>query len=344
MYTPYLVIWESTKACDFICKHCRAISIKERLQDELSTEEVFKLIEEISDWGVKLFIISGGDPLKRDDIFDILEYSSKKISTAISPSGSNIDYEIAKKIKDSGVSIASISVDGPEKIHDEFRGFTGAFKLAKKAIESFNSVGLPLQINTTISKYNIGFLEEVKETVLSFKPKNWDIFMLIPTGRATKDMMINSEEGEYVMRKVIEWRFKEGINVRMTCSPYLVRLINQEGYAKPKAPDHTGRKSIEGARGCMAGNGFIFVSYNGLVYPCGFLPIPAGSIRDKPLKEIYNSSAILSSLRDVNKLKGKCGLCEYRSVCGGCRARAFSITGEIFEEDVFCNYNPKLLR
>ncbi len=344
MLAPYVVVWESTKACDFACKHCRAKAIPNRLPNELNEEEVLSLIDDLSSLGVKIFVISGGDALKRDDIVEIIKYSSKRITTALSPSGSRIDINTAKKLKEAGVSIASISVDGPEEIHDEFRGVKGAFQIAMKAINSFKQIGIPVQINTTISKYNINHLEKVKETVLSLNPINWDIFVLIPTGRATREMMITPEENEMLMRKVYNWRHKEGINVRMTCNPYYIRVSNELG-SKPLPPDTKyGRRSIEGARGCMAGNGYAFISYDGTVYPCGFLPLPAGNIRFKKFSEIYNESPIFNSLRNPNSLKGKCGICEYRTVCGGCRARSYSITKDYLAEDPFCLYTPKRVR
>jgi len=339
---PYVVVWESTKACDFACKHCRAKAIPNRLPEELTKEEVFSLIDDLSSLGVKLFVISGGDALKRDDIFEIVEYASKRITTAISPSGSRIDLQVAKRLKESGVAIASISVDGPEEVHDEFRGVKGAFAIAKKAIESLQQAGIPVQVNTTISKYNVGRLEDVKRTVLSFHPVSWDVFVLIPTGRATRDMMISPEENEVVMRTVYKWRHEEGINVRMTCNPYYVRVSNELG-SRALPPDRKyGRRSVEGARACMAGNGYAFIAYDGTVYPCGFLPVPAGNVRVKRFSEIYNDSPVFKALR--GQLKGKCGVCEYATVCGGCRARAYSLTGDFLSEDPFCTYVPVRVR
>ncbi len=339
MVSPFVVVWESTKACDFACKHCRAKAIPNRLPGELTKEEVSYLVDDLRESNVKLFIISGGDALKREDIFEIIQDSSKKITTAISPSGSRIDENIAKKLKDSGVSIASISLDGPEEIHDDFRGVKGAFKIASKAINSLQNAGIPVQINSTISKYNVKQLDKLKETVMSFKPVSWDIFILIPTGRATREMMISPKEGEDVMKTVYKWR-EEGINVRMTCTPYYIRINNELGN-RPLPPDTKyGRRSINGARGCMAGNGYAFISYDGSVYPCGFLPIPAGNIRERKFSDIYENSPLFKVLRNPDDLGGKCGICEYRTVCGGCRARAYSLTGNFMTEDPFCLYIP----
>jgi len=343
MVAPHVVVLESTKACDLACKHCRAVALPHRLPGELETWEIKRLIDDLASSGVKLFVVSGGDALKREDIFEILSYSSPRITTALSPSGSRIDVSVAQEIKNSGVSIVSISVDGPEEIHDEFRGVRGAFKMASKAISSLQEVGVPVQINTTVSKYNVNRLEEVREAVMSFNPRYWDIFMLIPTGRATREMMISPYEGDMVMRTVAKWRL-EGLNVRMTCAPYLVRVMNEMGI-RPVPPDNTyGRRSIQGARGCMAGNGYAFVAYDGTVYPCGFLPIPTGNVRHRKFSEIYDSSPVFRALRDPGKLGGKCGICEFRTVCGGCRARAFSITEDFLAEDPFCSYVPTRVR
>ncbi|MEM4047377.1 MAG: radical SAM protein, partial [Metallosphaera sp.] len=337
-------VLESTKACDLACRHCRANALPNRLPGELTTEEVKSLVEDLSSSGVKLFVVSGGDALKRDDIFEILRYSSRRLNTALSPSGSRINLDVAKKIKETGVSIVSISVDGPEEVHDEFRGVKGAFKMAKGAIESLKEVGVPVQINTTISKYNVEKLDLLREVVEGFNPAFWDIFMLIPTGRATKEMMISPDQAEIVMKRVTEWR-SDGLNVRMTCAPYLVRVMNELNVTNPLPPDRIyGRRSVNGARGCMAGNGYAFISYDGTVYPCGFLPTPAGNVRIRRFSEIYETSPIFRSLRNPSSLGGKCGICEYRSVCGGCRARAFSLTGDLMDEDPFCSYVPRTLR
>ncbi|MCG3109946.1 Coenzyme PQQ synthesis protein E [Metallosphaera sp. J1] len=344
MVAPYVVVLESTKACDLACKHCRARAIPNRLPGELTTEEVKSLVDDLSSSGVKLFVISGGDALKRDDIFDILSYSSRRITTALSPSGSRIDVEVAKRIRDTGVSMVSISVDGPEEIHDEFRGVKGAFRMAKNAVESLHQAGIPVQINSTISRYNVDRLHELRRTVESLNPVYWDVFMLIPTGRATREMMISPAQAEEVMRTITKWRM-EGLNVRMTCAPYLVRVMNEMGVVRPLPPDKNyGRRSVNGARGCMAGNGYAFVAYDGTVYPCGFLPTPAGNVRFRKFSEIYEDSPVFKMLREPSKLGGKCGVCEYRSVCGGCRARAFSLTENFMDEDPFCTYVPRTLR
>ncbi|BBD72247.1 radical SAM protein [Sulfodiicoccus acidiphilus] len=342
--SPSAVVWESTKACDFACRHCRALAIPQRLPNELRTEEVLSLVDDIALMGVKLFVVSGGDALKRDDLFEVLSYSSKKLRTAVSPSGSRLTYDVAKKFREAGVSAVSVSVDGPEEVHDYFRGVPGAFQLARKAVEAVREAGVPLQVNSTISRYNVRYLRELKETVLSMHPQTWDVFMLVPVGRATPGMAISPKEAEEVMGTVLRWRMKEGINVRMTCAPYLVRLANEQG-VRPIPPDlRYGRRSVEGARGCMAGNGYAFVGYDGTVYPCGFLPVPAGNVRDRKFSEIYRESPLFAVLREPSNLRGKCGVCEYRTVCGGCRARAYAATGDYLEEDPLCLYVPARMR
>ncbi len=335
---PSVVVWESTKACDFNCKHCRAVSIKERLPDELTAEEVeSRVIDHLHG----MFVISGGDALKRDDILDIARYASSRVITAISPSGSRITKDIAQSIKDAGVKAVSISIDGPESVHDSFRGVRGAFRIASDAARNLKEVGLHLQINTTISKYNIDHLDELRETVSSFDPDTWDIFVLIPTGRATRSMEILPIQNEMLMIKVREWR-NQGMNVRMTCNPYFVRFNSIRGDPLPGYDPAKGRGSSHGARGCMASNGFLFISYNGDVYPCGFLPVKLGNVRDTKLEDIY-SSPTARNVGDPSLLKGKCGICEYKLYCGGCRARVYSKTHDLHGEDTFCLYHPKVM-
>jgi len=381
--SPSAVVWESTKACDFVCRHCRALAIPHRLPNELTTEEVLSLVDDLALMGVKLFVVSGGDALKRDDLLQVLSYSSKKLRTAVSPSGSRLTYDVAKKfreagvsavsvsvdgpeeihdyfrgvpgafqlakkaveaVREAGVSAVSVSVDGPEEIHDYFRGVPGAFQLAKKAVEAVREAGVPLQVNSTVSRYNVRYLRELKDTVLSMHPQTWDVFMLVPVGRATPGMTISPKEAEEVMGTILNWRMKEGINVRMTCAPYLVRLANEQGIRLIPPDLRYGRVSVEGARGCMAGNGYAFVGYDGNVYPCGFLPVSAGNVRNRKFSQIYRESSLFATLREPSNLKGKCGICEYRTVCGGCRARAYASTGDYLEEDPLCLYVPARMR
>ncbi len=333
--SPHVVVWESTKACDFACRHCRADAIPHRLPGELSTEEVRGMIDQLAGMDVKLFVISGGDALKRDDIFELIEYGSSRLRTALSPSGSRIDSTVAESIRKAGAAVVSISVDGPQPVHDEFRGVNGAFSIATKAVASLHGAGVPVQINSTLSVYNINVLSELKETVLALEPAYWDLFMIVPTGRATAAMSLTQEQANTAMKVAAAWR-AEGIQVRMTCAPYLIRIMSDRG-AKPQKPDEKGRKSLNGARGCMAGNGYSFISYNGTVYPCGFLPLRAGSIRESSFAEIYGGT-LFSGLRNSSLLGGKCGICNFRTVCGGCRARAYANSRDWMAEDPLCDY------
>jgi radical SAM protein with 4Fe4S-binding SPASM domain len=339
--SPFVVVWESTKACDYACRHCRANAIRYRSANELTTSEAMRLIEDISDSGAKLFVISGGDPMKRDDIFDLLAFSSSHIRTAFSPSGARINAENARRIKEAGIDTVSISLDGTEKVHDSFRGFEGSYKTSVSSIGYLKEADIGVQINTTVSRFNIGILNEIKDTVLSMHVSMWDIFMLVPTGRAGVEMMISPGEAETVMQTVAQWRM-DGISVRMTCAPYLVRVMNDFGLP-PVKPDSFGRKSFNGARGCMAGNGYVFIGSDGSVMPCGYLPVPMGNVKSEKLLDIYRSYN-MAKFRKPSDLLGKCGICEYRTVCGGCRARSFSISGDAFAEDPFCTYRPKGLR
>ncbi|MBX8632146.1 MAG: radical SAM protein [Candidatus Thermoplasmatota archaeon] len=339
--SPYVVVWESTKACDFSCRHCRAEAQTNRSPLELTTEEARRLADDVAASGARLFVISGGDPLKRDDIFEILKYSAGRIATAFSPSGAYVDRECALKIADAGIRNVSISLDGPMEIHDAFRGIRGSYARAVSAINNLRDAGLSVQINTTVSAFNYSSLHSFMETVLSLSPSVWDIFMLVPTGRATAEMMIEPEQAEELMHQVAEWR-SQGISVRMTCAPYLVRVQNEMGN-RPLRPDSYGRKSMNGARGCMAGNGYVFIASDGSVRPCGYLPVVIGNVRFSSLIDIYRSER-MSVFRDPALLGGKCGACEYRTVCGGCRARAYSSAGNALSQDSFCVHEPQAMR
>jgi heme b synthase len=341
---PRVVVWESTRACSFACLHCRAQAQKAPDPKQLSTEEALRLVEQIAEFGEPIFIISGGDPLERTDIFEVAKYATNmRIRVVMSPSGSSLTPKVIEKMKASGVKMISVSLDGSNaEIHDGFRQVQGAFGTSLSNIGYAREAQLPFQVNTTVTKHNLQDLPRIMNRVLELGAAAWDVFMLVPTGRGKLTMEITPKQYEETMNFVYESSLKSPIPIKMTCSPHYSRVAIQRNSSLCGSSAQNRSGSHGGTRGCMAGNGFCFVSHIGEVFGCGFLPIRAGSIREKRLKEIYQESPLFLELRNPLSLRGKCGGCEYKLVCGGCRARAFSVKGDYLQGEPYCEYMPKV--
>jgi radical SAM protein with 4Fe4S-binding SPASM domain len=283
-----------------------------------------------------IFIISGGDPLLRTDIFDIATYASNQgLRVVMSPSGSNITPEIIKKMQTSGVKMISLSLDGSTAaVHDGFRMVLGAFDLTMHNMALAHEGKMPFRINTTVTQHNLADLPNILKVVTDMRAVEWDVFMLVPTGRGKIQMEITPDQYEETLQLINRVRLTSQIPIKVTCAPQYSRIVAQH------AQGHSETCRYGGVRGCMAGNGFCFISHIGQVYGCGFLPIKAGDIRQQAFKEIYANSSLFKQLRDPCLLKGKCGLCSFRVICGGCRARAFSTSQDYLQAEPFCNYVP----
>jgi len=339
---PNVIAWESTRACNFACVHCRAQAQKLPDPNQLTTHEALSLVDQITDLCKPVLIISGGDPLQRKDIFEIASYaSSRGIRVAMSPSGSGITPDVIRKMKASGVKMISISLDGSKpEIHDNFRKVQGAFELAMKNMSYARQGDLAFRVNTTVTQHNLHDLSSILKLAAEVGAKEWDVFMLVPTGRGKVEMEISPSQYEETLQFIYNASHTSPIPIKMTCAPQYMRVIAQRQQSEPTQPaTHGGRHG--GGRGCMAGNGFCFISHIGEVFGCGFLPIPAGNIRQQSFKQIYQQSPLFVELRNHKLLKGKCGACEYKTLCGGCRARALSIHKNHSEEEPYCVYTPQ---
>lgn len=330
---PRVVAWESTRACNYVCRHCRAQAQKQPDPNQLSTREALQLMEQLAEISKPVLIISGGDPLLRKDIYQVAAYASKLgLRVVMSPSGSNITPRVISALKASGVQMISVSLDGSKpEIHDSFRGVEGAFELSMQNISYAKDGELPFRVNTTVTKHNVTDLDKMLKVVVASGAKEWDVFMLVPTGRGKVEMEITPQQYEATLQHIWELSSVSPIPIKMTCAPMYTRISVQNAKIG----------SVSGhARGCMAGNGFCFVSHVGDVYGCGFLPVAAGNIRSQRFSAIYQRSALFVKLRDPSLLTGKCGLCEFKAVCGGCRARALSVNGDVLAEEPYCKYRP----
>ncbi|MFO1445332.1 TIGR04053 family radical SAM/SPASM domain-containing protein [Bacillus sp. Bva_UNVM-123] len=358
---PFIVIWEVTRACQLKCIHCRADAQLKPDPNELSNEEGFKLIDQIYEMNNPMLVFTGGDCMMRADLYELADYAVKKgMRVSMTPSATdNVTKERMKKAKEVGLSRWGFSLDGPTpEIHDHFRGTPGSFDLTIEKIKYLNELEMPLQINTVISKYNYDHLEQMAELVKDLKAIMWYIFLLVPTGRGQQDACLTPVEHEKVFRWLYELGKTAPFDIKTTAAQHYRRVVLQEKVREHKldkeiiryedtiTKDHA--SVIDGLKrapkGVNDGNGFIFVSHTGDVYPSGLLPIKVGNVRETPLKEIYRESPVLKQLRNPDLYKGKCGVCEYRFVCGGSRSRTYAVTGDYLESEPYCVYIPTALR
>jgi radical SAM protein len=346
---PLVVIWETTQACDLACFHCRACAQPKRNLLELTTDEARKFIREVAELRPPIFIFTGGDPLKRFDIYHLVEYAaSQKLRPAMTPSATPLLTRTAiAELKTAGLSRLAVSLDGsvPE-LHDTFRGVRGSYLRTLEAIHWANEAGLPIQINTCISKRNLHDLDNLASLLKQFRIVLWSAFFLVPTGRGQTADLPTARQFEDAFAKLNRLAEEVPFRIKTTEAQHYRRFVLQRrhkrGGADPTA--FSGDRlehSVPGQLPINDGKGFVFVSHTGEVFPSGFLPVSAGNVRQESLSAIYRDSPLLRGLRDASNLKGKCGGCEFREICGGSRARAYAMTGDMFAEDPCCIYQPK---
>ena len=352
---PFLVIWETTQACDLACVHCRACAQPGRSPLELSTEEARCLIDEVAALEAPVFVLTGGDPLKRPDVFGLVEYAtSKRVRISLTPSATPLlTGEAIAELKRRGLARLAISLDGPNaEIHDSFRRVPGSFDWTLQAIRWSHEVELPVQINTTITRYNLQYLDPMIALMHELRIVLWSVFFLVPTGRGSAADLISAEEFEQVFAKMYETSQYAAFDIKSTEAQHYRRYVLQRRAELKRAGDGCGLKPIFGGmtadgvgrapKGLNDGKGFVFISHLGDVYPSGFLPLKAGNVREHSLAEIYRNSPLFQSLRRTENLKGKCGVCEFREVCGGSRARAYAVTGDPFAEEPCCIWQQQV--
>ncbi|MCL4498102.1 MAG: radical SAM protein [Deltaproteobacteria bacterium] len=342
-----LVFWELTARCNLKCIHCRAEAQTERQEDELSTEKCFAVIDELCGFSSPILILTGGEPLYRDDIFDIARYGAGKgLRVALATNGTLVNEKVAEQIKESGIKRVSISLDGANpQTHDTFRMIQGSFESAFNGIKNLQKEGIEVQINTTIARHNEDEVKDILDLALNNNIKALHIFMLVPVGcgiQIADSQMLDKQKYEDILSwfydKTMELRGR--IELKATCAPHFFRIMHKR--AKDEgitiSPQTHGMAAV--TKGCLAGSGVMFISRKGVVQPCGYLPVQAGNITKESVSEIWNGSEVFLNLRDTGLLKGKCGICEYKKVCEGCRARAYYEKGDYMEEEPYCIYEP----
>jgi heme b synthase len=359
--SPRLVFWETTAGCNLRCIHCRRVTVADQLTpQDLTTQESFQLIDEIAATGKPVFVLSGGEPLFRPDIYEIARYATDAgLPVALATNGTLIDDQVAQRIKDSGVKRVSISFDGADAAtHDMFRGLPGSFDAAIRGFRALRAVGLPVQINTTVANHNKVQLEAMRQLAKDLDAVALHLFLLVPVGcgvQIAEEQMISAQEYEAVLNWLYDVEQAEpNLQLKATCAPHYFRVMRtrraaerRSGIERTLPPSHD--RQINGhphgqmhaaTKGCLAGTGVCFVSHRGEIFPCGYLPVEAGNVRRATFGSIWQDSPLFSQLRDPEQLEGKCGICQFKSLCSGCRARAYGVSGNYMAEEPFCAYEP----
>lgn len=339
-----MIAWEVTRSCNLACVHCRASAERGPHPGELTTEECLKVMNEITSIDKPVIILTGGEPLLRKDIFDLAQYGSRKgFRMVMATNGTLITDETIRAMKDSGIQRISISLDGPNpETHDAFRKVAGAFESSLRGIELAKKGNLEFQINTTITRANLHLIADILHLAVDLGAAAHHIFLLVPTGRGKelRDQEISALDYEKTLNWFYEQRERVPLQLKATCAPHYYRILRQRAKKEGKkiSPKEGGLDAM--TRGCLAGISFCFISHVGQVQPCGYLELDCGDLRKKSFQEIWETSEVFKNLRTTDGYQGKCGRCEFRKVCGGCRARAYETLGNYMAEEPYCIYEP----
>lgn len=359
---PFLVIWETTRACDLACVHCRASADPNPAPDELNHEEALRLIEEVRQMGTPILIFSGGDCLKRKNLSNLIAHAkSLGLRTGAIPAvTSALTDDCLKALKDAGLDQIAFSLDAANaKDHDAFRGVEGVFERTLECMEKANQIGMRVQLNSLINVHNKNQLDGLFDIADLFDLVFWEIFFLVPTGRGQAVPLMSAEKFEEVFEKIYEFSQRADFAVKVTEAPHYRRFCHEQAMLQRslgKLDAHSEKHLLDefpkgrdlragigrAPAGVNSGKGFAFISYRGDIMPSGFLPIAAGNIRQDSLADVYRHALLFRELRDTSLLKGRCGRCPYKEICGGSRARAYAMTGDYLAEDTCCIYQPSV--
>lgn len=364
---PFLVILEVTQACHLACRHCRAAAQPVPDPRQFSFAEGQRIIDQIAASGdpPPTLVLTGGDPLMRPDLFDLIAYAvSLGLRVSLTPSATPLVTKgVMRRARDAGLSRWAFSLDGSRaEIHDAFRGVQGSYELTIRAIDYLHELGLPVQLNTTVTRHNRHDLDNLAELAERLGVVLWSVFFLVPTGRGSMRDVISPQEHEEVFNWLYDLSQRVGFDIKTTAAQHYRRVVLQRSAAlaerdsanvraRPKNNGNGAQLDNGRARrprdgisrmpvGINDGNGCVFISHTGEVYPSGFLPVSAGNVLTRPFLEIYQQSPLFRALRDPERYRGKCGWCEFRYICGGSRARAYAVTGDYLESEPFCVYVP----
>jgi AdoMet-dependent heme synthase len=347
---PFIVIWETTRACALACVHCRAEAIPRRDARELTTDEAHALIDTVRRFGdpPPLLVFTGGDPLRRPDLVELVRHASGRgLTVSLTPSATGAATEARLcALRDAGLTRLAVSLDGATaEVHDAFRGVRGSHRHTLRILERARALGLPLQINTTVCRRTVAELPALVREVKRWGVALWALFFLIPVGRAVADQALSADETERVLEWAAALAGHVPFGIKTTEAPQFQRVLARRRGAR--AGPGTGGNARSPAerigrapRAVTDGNGFVFVDHVGNICPSGFLPLPAGNVRRDDLVTVYRDDVLFRALREPDALTGRCGVCEYRDRCGGSRARAYAATGDPLAEDPGCAWQP----
>jgi radical SAM protein len=349
---PFTIAWEVTRACAFACKHCRADAQHQPDPRELTTEESFRLVDRLAEFGSPILIFTGGDPMMRRDLFDLIAYANEKgLRCSLTPTATALPTPARlEQARAAGIRRIALSLDAPTaEVHDEFRQVQGSWERTMRILHNAQAAGLSVQVNTTVSRFNVDLLPEMVPFIQEVNAVQWSVFFMVPTGRAQARWMISAEQHEQVFNWLYDLSKTAPFDIKATAAPMYRRVAIERkraevGDQQPVTFQGAGFQYADGlnrpTKGVNDGNGFLFISHLGEIMPSGFLPISAGNVRQDDIVSVYRSHPLFTDLRDPSKIKGKCGVCEYLDVCAGQRGRAYGLTGDYLESDPACLYEP----
>jgi heme b synthase len=349
-YRPRLIFWELTTGCNLSCIHCRASATELMSPADLNYEQCCGIIDQIAEYAPLILVLSGGEPLWRRDVFDLSKRAvGKGMRVALATNGTLVDEAMAERIRDAGIVRVSISLDGADRAtHDSFRGEAGAFDAAIAGLKHLQALGVSTQINTSVARHNVHQLPDILKLAQSLGVAAFHVFLLVPVGcglTIAEDQTIQGDQYEEVLNWFYDRSLDSGLELKATCAPHYYRIMRQRRAQARRAGQSVPELASHGlhatTRGCLAGSGVCFISHQGEVYPCGYLPIAAGDLKKDRFKDVWEKAEVFAALRQPEGLEGKCGLCEFKHVCLGCRARAYGMTGNYMAEEPFCIYEPK---
>jgi len=326
-----MVALEVTKRCNLSCLHCRASSGPSPDVTELSLPEWKRILQDIRSFSSPTIILTGGEPLLRDDLFDLIAFGTGLgLRMVLATNGTLLDESMARRLRQEGIRRVSLSLDGKDAAsHDSLRGWKGSFESVMKASEVMRREGLSFQINTTVTTMNAFELEDIYRLLFSIGASAWHLFFVVPVGRASalKAKELDAQDYEAVLRWLRKREEEGRIELKVTCAPHYNRVVKESG------------GEVKGG-GCLAGRHFLFISHEGIAQPCGYLEVRSGNVREDGVRRVWEESEAFLKLRDLSSYKGKCGRCRYLSLCGGCRARAYEAYGDFLQEEPYCLFNP----
>jgi len=335
---PFIVIWEVTRACSLACRHCRAEAKLRRHPLELTTDESFRFIEQVERSRPALFILTGGDPVRRLNLETLIRYATDRgLRVSLSPSATQ-EFARAnlREFKEAGIERISLSLDGANRqTHDRFRGVAGTWNWTMEAIANAALAGIPVQINSTFTRQNLHEFDDFVRLLDEIRPVLWSVFQLVPTGRGKVDDLLTPAEMEHLFERLARLSLIAPYDIKTTEGQHYRRVVLQQIHNKQAL-------GTRAPLGINDGKGFVFVSHIGDIQPSGFLPLTAGNVRQDELLEVYRNSSLFRELRNPGLLEGKCGRCEFNGLCGGSRARAYAMTGNYLGEEPLCSYQPPL--